>query len=69
MNFSRIDNVELTFEMQDRLDEAAVPRTSALDERTCNVRANTGDFTVFVFARSWNVIRYREGLGGLAYSN
>jgi len=68
VNFSRIDNVELTFDMQDGLEQPPMPRSSA-DERTCNVRANTGDFTVFVFARSWNVIRYREGLGGLAYSN
>lgn len=69
VNFSRIDNVELTFDMQDGLDQPPKPRAFALDERTCNVRAATGDFSVLVFARSWNVIRYREGLGGLAYSN
>ena len=69
VNFSRIDNVELTFDMQDGLDQPPLPRTVALDDRTCNIRPSTGDFTVFVFARSWNIIRYREGLGGLAYSN
>jgi len=69
VNFSRIDNVELTFDMQDGLDQPPLPRTAPVDDRVCNIRASTGDFTVFVFARSWNVIRYREGLGGLAYSN
>ena len=55
--------------MQDGLDQPPIPRGFALDERQCNVRPATGDFSVLVFARSWNVIRYREGLGGLAYSN
>ena len=70
VNFSRIDNVELTFDMQDGLDQPPLPRAfpNAVDN-VCNLRPVTGDFTVIVFARSWNVIRYREGLGGLAYSN
>ena len=25
--------------------------------------------TVLVFARNWNILRFREGLGGLAYAN
>ena len=25
--------------------------------------------TVMVFARNWNVLRFREGLAGLAYAN
>ena len=61
--------MELTFDMQDGLDQPPLPRTAPQNDLTCNVRASTGDFTVVVFARSWNVIRYREGLGGLAYSN
>ena len=61
VNFSRIDNVELTFDMQDGIEN---PSLSA--RATSPV---SGDFTVMVFARSWNVLRFREGLGGLAYSN
>ena len=55
-NFSRIDNIELMLELQDNITNAS----SA---------TNTGDFTVVVYARNWNVIRYRDGLGGLAFSN
>jgi hypothetical protein len=68
VNFSRIDNVELTFDMQDGIDQPPLPRVGT----SGGLRAtstNSGEFTVLVFARSWNVIRYREGLGGLAYSN
>ena len=62
VNFSRIDNVELTFEMQDGIDQLPnLKRDSG--------RPVSGDFTIVVFARSWNILRYREGLGGLAYSN
>lgn len=28
-----------------------------------------GEVTVMVFGRNWNIFRYREGLGGLAYTN
>lgn len=48
-NFSRIDNVELIFDLQDGLSDEEV--------------------TVMVFARNWNVFRYRQGLGGVAFSN
>lgn len=48
-NFSRIDSVELIFDLQDALTDEEV--------------------TVMVFARNWNVFRYRDGLGGLAFSN
>lgn len=48
-NFSRIDNVELIFDLQDGLSEEEV--------------------TIMVFARNWNVFRYREGLGGVAFAN
>lgn len=52
-NFSRIDNIELTFEMQDSVGG----------------NVGSGDVQVIVFARNWNVVRYRDGLGGLAFSN
>jgi len=66
-NFSRIDNIELTFDMQDQID---IPNPGLPSgPSSCNVPSNTGDFTALVFARNWNVLRYREGLGGLAFSN
>jgi hypothetical protein len=70
VNFSRIDNVELTFDMQEGIDAVPRPRRfSPAEQSQCNLRPVSGDFTVLVFARSWNILRYREGLGGLAYSN
>jgi len=48
-NFSRIDNVELIFDLQETLSEEEV--------------------SVLVFGRNINVFRYREGLGGIAFSN
>ena len=65
VNFSRIDNVELVFEMQDGLSTP----NSILSDGCHPTGCNNGDFTALVFARSWNILRYREGLGGLAYSN
>jgi hypothetical protein len=53
-NFSRIDNIELTFEMQDGVG---------------GTNGGSTDVQVIVFARNWNVVRYRDGLGGLAFSN
>jgi hypothetical protein len=69
-NFSRIDNIELTFDMQPGIDVAPIP-TFPPDNviSQCQLPPITGDFTVLVFARNWNVLRYREGLGGLAFSN
>jgi hypothetical protein len=55
-NFSRIDNIELTFEMQDRINQS----TGA---------TGLADYQVIVYARSWNVLRFRDGLAGLAFSN
>jgi hypothetical protein len=46
-NFSRIDNIELTLEMQSAL-------------------ANES-YTVLVWSRSWNLMRYREGVAGTAF--
>lgn len=70
VNFSRIDNVELTFDMQEDIDQVPrARRVSSAEQSQCNLRPVSGDFTVLVFARSWNILRYREGLGGLAYSN
>lgn len=48
-NFSRIDHVDLTLQLQEGLGREAV--------------------TVMVHARNWNVLRFREGLAGLAYAN
>ena len=67
VNFSRIDNVELVLDMQENIDMPPQPRRT-YDDRS-NVKQATGDFTVLVFARSWNILRYREGLGGVAFSN
>jgi hypothetical protein len=47
-NFSRVDHVDLTLQLQDGLGREQV--------------------TVMVFARNWNVLRFREGLAGLAYA-
>lgn len=70
VNFSRIDNVELTFDMQDQIDMPPPVQSFEKYNRGCiPPKPLTGDFTVLVFARSWNILRYREGLGGLAYSN
>ena len=56
--------------MQEGIDQVSRPRRfSAAEQSQCNLRPVSGDFTVLVFARSWNILRYREGLGGLAYSN
>lgn len=49
VNFSRIDNVELIFDLQDALADEEI--------------------TILVYARNWNVMRYREGLGGVAFAN
>jgi hypothetical protein len=69
-NFSRIDNIELTFDMQVGLDVAPTPPfPDASTMASCQLQPVTGDFTVMVYARNWNILRYREGLGGLAFSN
>lgn len=34
-----------------------------------NLQEGVGTVTVIVFARSWNILRYREGLCGLAFCN
>lgn len=34
-----------------------------------NLQENVGTVTIMVFARSWNILRYREGLAGLAFCN
>jgi hypothetical protein len=48
-NFSRIDNAEFVFAMQEELATESV---------------NT-----LVFARNWQVFKYRQGLGGIAFAN
>jgi hypothetical protein len=54
-NFSRIDSVELVFDMQEELSQSATGRPEQV--------------SILVFGRSFNVMRYREGLAGLAFSN
>jgi hypothetical protein len=56
-NFSRIDNIELTFEMQDRINQSNAQN------------GGLADYQVIVYARSWNVLRFRDGLAGVAFSN
>ena len=48
-NFSRIDNVELIFDLQEQLTDETV--------------------TVITFGRNYNIFKYTEGLGGLAFAN
>ena len=64
-NFSRIDNIELTLTMQDNLSMTE-PGGSMPG---CNIGHNSGDFQCIVYGRNWNVLRFREGLGGIAFSN
>ena len=63
-NFSRIDNIELTLTMQENLSNVSTPQMAG-----CNVIQNNGDFQAIVYGRNWNVLRFREGLGGIAFSN
>ena len=53
INASRIDNIEMILDLQ-------VP--SSTDPNT------TGNRTIIVYARNWNVLRFREGLGGVTYA-
>ena len=63
-NFSRIDNIELTLTMQDNLSVVSTGNMPG-----CNLIQNNGDFQCIVYGRNWNVLRFREGLGGIAFSN
>ena len=54
-NFSRIDNVELIFDLQEEL--------------STNAAGKAEQVVILVFGRNYNVFRYRDGLGGLAFSN
>jgi hypothetical protein len=35
--------------------------------KNCEITSEDGMF--YVFARSWNILRFKEGLGGILYSN
>ena len=48
-NFSRIDHVDMAFQLQDGLGKEQV--------------------SILIFARNWNILRFRDGLCGLAYAN
>ena len=61
VDVSRIDNVERTFAMQDGLDQVPKAKRFSAEQDQCNIRPVSGDFTVLVFARSWNILRYCEG--------
>jgi len=56
LNFSRIDNVDMQLQLQ--------PELFSKSSGSC-----CGQVALYVFARSFNLIRFKEGLGGLAYSN
>lgn len=49
LNFSRIDNVEFSVDVQPEIASSQV--------------------SLIIFARSFNILRFKEGLGGLLYSN
>lgn len=53
-NMSRIDHVDLTLHLQ---------------EGIVGTSLRNGTANVMVFARNWNVLRFREGLAGLAFAN
>jgi hypothetical protein len=63
-NFSRIDNIDLEF----KLNRPPNP-PKPLSATYCNTSLDTTDVQVIVFARNYNILRLREGLGGLAFSN
>jgi hypothetical protein len=63
-NFSRIDNIEMILTMQSAITTAVSGGTSCVAGRV-----NSGVFEIDMFARSFNILRFREGLGGLAFSN
>jgi hypothetical protein len=49
LNFSRIDNVEFSAQLQPGVADNGV--------------------NVIIFARNWNVLRFKEGLGGILFAN
>lgn len=55
-NFSRIDNAEFVFAMQQHL---ITPPNGAGPEQV----------EAIVFGRNWQVFKYRQGLGGIAFAN
>lgn len=61
LNFSRIDNAQLVFDFND--DSA--PEGSDC----CACEPHSSRRVVRIYARFWNVLSYRKGLGGLKYSN
>jgi hypothetical protein len=63
-NFSRIDNIELSLWLQPGITTPPQEQPA-----NCNGILNTGDYQVLVYGRNWNVLRFREGLGGIAFSN
>jgi len=52
LNFSRIDNIEMNFILQDGLG--------------CNPKQGA---TIIIFARSWNILRFTEGLAGPVFNS
>ena len=64
-NFSRIDNA--TFEM--KLDPNLFQNNANLGggPNGCNYSGQSVD--IIIFARNWNVLRFKHGLGGKAFAN
>lgn len=56
LNFSRIDNVDFSVQVSDPVYNN--------DDNTCS---STNE--LYVYARSFNVLRFKEGLGGILFSN
>jgi hypothetical protein len=59
-NFSRIDSTTLELTLDGRLFYG--PSTQSGTDGNSNVK-------VFIFARNWNVLRFKYGLGGLRFAN
>ena len=60
-NFSRIDTVSLRLELNKGKDSDSVPSDKQLGDDE--------PVEVVVFARSWNVLRFKEGLAGIGFAN
>ena len=64
LNASRIDNITLELDLDTELfKDNSSPSTGPPG----NVKEECVDF--IIFARNWNILRFKNGMGGLAYSN
>lgn len=82
-NFSRIDNVEMTFDMQAEMFNSNPNNFCGSNNswnpygaRNCGEGARlsgpsdgyNGQYKIMIFGRNWNIFRFREGLGGKAFA-